>query len=222
MKTFLISIFSSALVLGVAAAQDSATPQPASPSSEAQTAAPAQPPTQQTAPATSTRSPQPQAPQAGATPAPAGAPKRIAPGSVLPVSLTKTIEAKKAKTGDEVVAKVTQDMKAASGEVLVPKDTKLVGHVTEAQPRSKEQKESQVGIAFDRAVMKNGSEVQLPMSIQAIIGPQNNNPNAAGANEQPTPSAGAGGGAPSGGASSGSSRAGMGGSTPAPSTSPAA
>src|SRR5712671_5441261 len=174
MKTFLISIFSSALVLGVAAAQDSATPQPASPSSEAQTAAPAQPPTQQTAPATSTRSPQPQAPQAGATPAPAGAPKRIAPGSVLPVSLTKTIDAKKAKTGDEVVAKVTQDMKTTSGEVLVPKDTKVVGHVTEAQARSKEQKESQVGIAFDRAVMKDG-EMQMPMSIQAIIGPQNPN-----------------------------------------------
>src|SRR5258707_13364477 len=175
MKTFLISIFSSALVLGVAAAQDSATPQPASPSSEAQTAAPAQPPTQQTAPATSTRSPQPQAPQAGATPAPAGAPKRIAPGSVLPVSLTKTIDAKKAKTGDEVVAKVTQDMKTTSGEVLVPKDTKVVGHVTEAQARSKEQKESQVGIIFDRAVMKNGGQVQMPMSLQGILAPQASN-----------------------------------------------
>jgi hypothetical protein len=142
---------------------------------------------------------------------------------VIPVQLTKSIDAKKAKTGDEVVAKVTQDMKTGSGEVLVPKDTKVMGHVTEAQARSKEQKESELGIAFDRAVMKNGSEVQLPMSIQAVIGQQNNNPNAAGANEQPTPSAGAGGGAPGGGSSNGgSSRAGMGGSTPAPSTSPAA
>jgi len=216
MKTFLISIFSSALVLGVAAAQDSATPQPASPSSEAQTAAPAQPPTQQTAPATSSRSPQPQAPQAGATPAPAGAPKRIAPGSVLPVSLTKTIDAKKAKTGDEVVAKVTQDMKTTSGEVLVPKDTKVVGHVTEAQARSKEQKESQVGIAFDRAVMKDG-EMQMPMSIQAIIGPQNpnNQDNASGGNGS--------GSAPAPGTNTNSSNgraSGMGGSSPTPTPSP--
>jgi len=219
MKTFLISIFSSALVLGVAAAQDSATPQPASPSSEAQTAAPAQPPTQQTAPATSTRSPQPQAPQAGATPAPAGAPKRIAPGSVLPVSLTKTIDAKKAKTGDEVVAKVTQDMKTTSGEVLVPKDTKVVGHVTEAQARSKEQKESQVGIAFDRAVMKDGGEMQMPMSIQAIIGPQNpnNQDNASGGNGSGSAPA------PGSAGNSGTGRAGgMGGSgsAPAPTTPP--
>ncbi|HZC23015.1 MAG TPA: hypothetical protein VE866_06730, partial [Candidatus Binatia bacterium] len=62
----------------------------------------------------------------------ASAPK-IAPGSVIPVQLTKTVDAKKAKTGDEVVAKVTQDMKTQTGEVLVPKDTKVTGHVTEAQ-----------------------------------------------------------------------------------------
>ena len=73
--------------------------------------------------------------------------------------------------------------------------------MTEAQPRSKEQKESQVGIAFDRAVMKNGSELQVPMSIQAIIGPQNNNPNGGG---QPAE------GASAAGAGSASGRSGMG------------
>jgi hypothetical protein len=90
------------------------------------------------------------------------------------VLLTKTIDAKKAKTGDEVVAKVTQDLKTNSGDVIVSKDTKILGHVTAAQPHTKDQKESQVAIAFDRAVEKNGTEMQLPMSIQAIIGPQNN------------------------------------------------
>ena len=49
---------------------------------------------------------------------------RIAPGSVIPVELTKTIDAKKAKSGDPVEAKVTQDLKTNSGDVLVPKDTK--------------------------------------------------------------------------------------------------
>src|SRR5215469_4560414 len=96
---------------------------------------------------------------------------RIAPGSVIPVQLTKSIDAKKAKTGDAVEAKVTQDLKAESGEVIVPKDTKFVGHVTEAQPRTKEQKESQVGIAFDHAVMKNGGDVSMPLSVQAVISP---------------------------------------------------
>ena len=142
---------------------------------------------------------------------------------MIPAQLTKGVDAKKAKTGDEVVAKVTQDMKTSGGEVLVPKDTKIVGHVTEAQPRSKEQKESQVAIAFDRAVMKNGSEVQLPMSIQAIIGEQNN-PNAPGGNEQ-TSSGGAyssptgtSGGAAAGG-SGRTSGAGSAGAQPTPSPS---
>jgi len=176
-------------MLGVTAAQSNAPTDPT-----------AQPPAPQTTPQSSqapTAAPTqaPQTSQPATTPAPGGAsrqpansesgnPKRIAPGSVIPVQLTKTIDAKKAKTGDEVIAKVTQDLKSNAGVVVVAKDTKVIGHVTEAQPRSKEQKESQLGVAFDRAVTKDGQEVQMPMSIQAVIGQQNNNPNAGGGNDQ--------------------------------------
>ena len=197
MKKLLISIFSGILMAGVAAAQDNATPPPASPSAEPQTSTPAQPSTQQTAPEPA-QAPKPQSATSSSS---AGAPSRIAPGSVLPVSLTKTIDAKKAKTGDEVVAKVTQDMKNNAGEVIVAKDTKVVGHVTEAQARTKEQKESEVGIAFDRAVMKNGSEMQMPMSIQAIIGPQNDGQQ----NNQNNAAGGTGSGSAPGGTTSNSS-----------------
>jgi hypothetical protein len=92
------------------------------------------------------------------------------------VQLTKTIDAKKAKPGDPVLAKVTMDMKTNSGEVIVPKDAKVMGHVTAAQARSKDQKESQLTIAFDHAVLQSG-EVLLPMSIQAVIAPPSNNAN---------------------------------------------
>jgi hypothetical protein len=193
MKTVLISIFSGALMLGVASAQSNTAPAPATPPSNPQASAPAQPAAQQTAAESSTQA----------------QPTRIAPGSVIPVSLTKTIDAKKAKTGDEVVAKVTQDLKTNAGVVIVAKDTEVVGHVTEAQARNKEQKESQVGITFDHAVMKNGSEMQMPMSIQAVVGPQNSE-SSAGGNSEATPSSGTGG-------SPNSPRAGgMGGSTPSP------
>jgi hypothetical protein len=105
---------------------------------------------------------------------------RIAPGSVIPVELTKSIDAKKVKTGDEVEAKVTQDLKADSGEIIIPKDTKVLGHITQAQVRNKEQRESQVGIAFDHAVTKSGESIPLSMSIQAVIAPlalrNDNNP----------------------------------------------
>ena len=87
-----------------------------------------------------------------------------------------------------------------------------MGHVTEAQPRNKDQKESQVGIAFDRAMMKDGSALQIPMSIQAIIGQQNDQNNSgSGTGEAAAPT----GGASSGTTGSGSPRGGMGGSAPA-------
>lgn len=228
MTRILCAVFSTALLAGMALAQDSTSPasgapEPQTPATtqgsqqmpEPSTAQPASqqqvpesqqaPPTQPTdqPPAASRQVPTPSAGPAGAATSPTSGAPKIAPGSVIPAQLTKGVDAKKAKTGDEIVAKVTQDLKSSSGQVLVPKDTKIVGHVTEAQPRSKEQKESQVGIAFDRAVMKNGNEMQLPMSIQAIIGPQN--PNAAG-NDQTS----SGGGASSPGANTGAAAAGSG------------
>jgi hypothetical protein len=121
---------------------------------------------------------------------------RIAPGSVIPVQLTKTIDAKKVKPGDEVVTKVTQDLRTQNGSVVIPKDTEIVGHVTEAQTRTKEQKESQLGLSFDRAVMKSGGEMNLPMSIQAVIGQrntaENNNSGVAPSPEAPAPAPSAG------------------------------
>ena len=242
MKKLLLTVFAGVLLAGISLAQDAAPPASGSttPEQQAPAATPAQTipeshsaqpqaqqqlPEPQQAPQTqepstaqpSAAQPTDQPPAANRqVPAPgaatSGTPK-LAPGSVIPVLLTKGIDAKKAKTGDEIVAKVTQDMKTSSGDVLVPKDTKVIGHVTEAQPRSKEQKESQVGLAFDRAVMKNGEEMRLPMSIQAIIGQENNNANAAAGSEPSSEPA-----ASSGGTAAGANgrASGMGGSTPPP------
>ena len=88
---------------------------------------------------------------------------RIAPGSVIPVELTKSIDAKKVKNGDPVEAKVTTDLKSNSGDIILAKDAKVTGHITEAQARDKQQKESQVAIAFDHAASKSGGEIMVPM-----------------------------------------------------------
>lgn len=130
---------------------------------------------------------------------------RIAPGSVIPVQLTKTVDAKKMKAGDQVVARVTMDMRTQTGKVLVPKDTEVFGHITEAQARSKQEKGSQLGIAFDRAVLKDGGNVNLPMSIQAVIGPQNPENNASSEGSGQAPSTPSGGSSPSGGGGGGRS-----------------
>jgi hypothetical protein len=105
---------------------------------------------------------------------------RIAPGSVIPAKLTTSLDAKKAKTGDEVEAQVTQDLKDDDGQIMVAKGAKITGHVTEAQPHTKPQPESQLAIAFDHLTLNDGTSAQLPLSIQAIISPQSLNPNNSG------------------------------------------
>ena len=172
MKKMYAGILAGALLCGLCLAQEPT----AKPSSDQAT--PSQEPQTQSQPA---QTPQPnpgQAPQL--TPSNADSPKaespKIAPGSVIPVQLTKGIDAKKTKPGEEVDARVTQDLKAGNGNLVIAKDTKVIGHVTEAQARTKEQKESQVAIVFDHAVTKDGEVVSLPMSIQAIISPQALNP----------------------------------------------
>jgi len=216
MNRILITLFATALLCGNLLAQAQQSPSANTPPEPQQPAAePQQPAAEPQQPAPSQAPPAPAPATESAAPA-SNSPK-IAPGSVLPAQLTKSIDAKKAKKGDEVVAKIMQDLRNNAGTVVVPKDTKIVGHVTEAEARSKEQKESQVAIAFDHAVMKNGEQMQMPMSIQAIIAAPNRNPANASA-EQPSSSPGPGtGNAPT----AGGGRAGsMGGTAPTPSSPP--
>ena len=88
-------------------------------------------------------------------------------GSPLQAELTKPVDSRKNKVGDEVVARVTHDVKAG-GSIVVPKGSRLVGHVTEVKARSKDQATSDVGIVFDRAVLKNGTEIAAALRIQAV------------------------------------------------------
>jgi hypothetical protein len=99
-----------------------------------------------------------------------GASSALSSGTTLQAELTKAIDAKKAKPGDEVTAKLTQDVKS-SGHVVLHKGTKLVGHVTEAQARSKENSESKLGIAFDKAMLKGGEQMAFTGVIQALAAP---------------------------------------------------
>src|SRR5438552_14443616 len=91
----------------------------------------------------------------------------VSNGTTLQAELTKSLDAKKAKPGDEVTAKVTQDVKS-NGQVVIHKGSKLVGHVTEAKARSQGESESRLGIAFDRAVLKDGQEIGFNAVVQAL------------------------------------------------------
>ena len=96
---------------------------------------------------------------------------QLAPGSILRVELAKTIDAKKAKVGDEVIAKTMDDFRSNKNEVLAPAGSKVLGHVVEVAPHQ-DHSASTLGIAFDKIVLKDGAEMPLKASVQAIGWPE--------------------------------------------------
>ena len=79
----------------------------------------------------------------------------LASGTTMNATLSQTVDAKKNTPGDQVTAKTTEAVKS-EGHVVIPKGSKLIGRVTECRARSKEEKESALGIVFDRAILKSG------------------------------------------------------------------
>ena len=93
---------------------------------------------------------------------------RFPEGTLVPAELQKTVDAHKLKTGDKVEAVVFADLHAQSGEIIIPKGTKVMGHVTEVKQKSKEAPGSTLGIVFEKLAMKDGKEVPFAAEIQAV------------------------------------------------------
>ena len=96
----------------------------------------------------------------------------IAGGTAINAELDTSIDSKKAKSGEPVMAHTTEAMKAADNREIMPKGTKLMGHVTQAASRSNGGTETKVAIQFDKAKLKDGQEVPLAnFTIQALAAP---------------------------------------------------
>jgi hypothetical protein len=95
----------------------------------------------------------------------------LATGSAFNAALSSPIDSKKCKPGDEVTARTTEAAKA-EGKTVIPKGSKLVGHVTQASTRAKGESESTLGLVFDKAILKNGQEIPLNVAIQALASAQ--------------------------------------------------
>jgi hypothetical protein len=132
--------------------------------------------------------------------------------AAAPVSaeLTKRIDVKKAKVGDEVDVKTTSNAKLPNGTDL-PKGTKLIGKVTDVHAKSNTDKSSHLAFDIDHAVTKDGHELPVRAAVTSVLAP------AQSVDSAMMSGGGAGGGATSGGGGgmSGSS----GGSAPAPASS---
>lgn len=92
---------------------------------------------------------------------------QIARGTLIRAELTKAIDAKKAKVGDDVMARITDGFRSTSDGVPIPKGSKLLAHVAAVSPRQKDSP-SAIGITLDKIVLKDGTEIPLKGGILAI------------------------------------------------------
>ena len=96
----------------------------------------------------------------------------LANGSTFNAALNAPVDSKKCKPGDPVIAHTTEAKKSDDGKTVMPKGTKLVGHVTQASARGNGAADSSLGIVFDKAILKNGQEIPLNAGIQALASGQ--------------------------------------------------
>jgi hypothetical protein len=101
----------------------------------------------------------------------AASPATIADGTKIDATLVSWVDAGRSRIGDPVQARIEQDVKQG-GKVVLKKGAHLTGHVTEARTRAKGQGESEVGIMFERALVKDGQSIPFHASIVAIAARQ--------------------------------------------------
>ena len=84
--------------------------------------------------------------------------------------LVGKLDSKSAKVGDRVEMKTTESMKAADGTVI-PKGTRLVGHVASVSAHGKGSADSAMRIDIDRAELKGGQSMMIRSEIRSVAPP---------------------------------------------------
>ncbi len=86
------------------------------------------------------------------------------------MKITKTLDSSKLKEGDAIEVETAGSFKLPDG-TLVPKGSKLAGHVTAAKARSKGDPESQLTVTFDKLNIANGKQLPVKGVVQAVFPP---------------------------------------------------
>lgn len=93
----------------------------------------------------------------------------IAHGS-FPVKVVKTLDSSKLKEGDSFEVETAGSFKLADG-TLVPKGSKILGHIAASKARSKGDPDSQLALAFDKLNISGGKQMSLKGEVQAVFPP---------------------------------------------------
>jgi hypothetical protein len=77
--------------------------------------------------------------------------------TIIPVILRTSIDAKDAKVGKGIELAATDDVRDSTGKIVIPKQAKLIGRVTEVVQWTKDHPESKLSIIVENAEWKGGS-----------------------------------------------------------------
>jgi len=88
----------------------------------------------------------------------------------FPVKVTKALDSSKLKEGDTIEVETAGSFKLPNG-TLVPKGSKMAGHIVSAKARSKGDSESQLTIAFDKLTVGGGEQLPVKGTVQAVYPP---------------------------------------------------
>lgn len=103
------------------------------------------------------------------SPASASAPAstKLTHHGTFTVELTKALNSRKLKPGDEVVAILTGGI-TLPDEVKVPRGSRVIGHIVEAKSRSRSDSESALEITFDKLIGPGNEPMPMVATIRAI------------------------------------------------------
>jgi hypothetical protein len=110
--------------------------------------------------------------QAATSGAPAATPNAAGHGA-FPVKVMKTMDSSKLKDGDAIEVETAGSFKLPDG-TLVPKGSRMTGHVTASKARSKGDSDSQLTMTFDKLDIANGKLLPIKGAVQAVFPPQDN------------------------------------------------
>jgi len=85
----------------------------------------------------------------------------------FPATLSKSLDSKKLKEGDTVICQTSVVMHARSG-FLISSGSKVIGHVTQAQARSKGDPQSSLAIVFDKIEISKSEDISINGVLQAV------------------------------------------------------
>lgn len=130
-----------------------------------------------------------QAPSSGQANAPGPGDPGYKPGSgsLFVVDLPRALDAKKLKQGDELQARITDDL-IFDGKVIVATGSKVFGKVEDVKLSVKDDPETRLLLSFTKIVTKDGREFQFeyPAFIQAL-GPERRAGGLSGSNHEDLP-----------------------------------